>query len=406
MEPRRTRREAARRAPKRQALAAPRPEPVVAARTPRPRPRLERPARPEPPPRPRRRWRPRPGTWIALGVLTLLVLGAVRLLHRPAGSTRQAQAVRPAASGPAPRAVPVAWGTLPGGGVIAGSSLPGTGGTLWLAAATSGAAGWELYHLSAAGVQGGWTIPTAGGAVHLQTAGGGLLWLSAGPQELAFGETAHTFTPYASAPAADAAALGGFSLGLYLPAGGAPPKTPYVLVAPLGGTSTRTVPLPGAGAAEGTAQTALLPVSGGALALVGSGVWSITPATDAAASWGTLPHGGQASGAAWGDGALWFLDQRSAGTVGIEGLNAAGAVSALPAAAAHPPQLGSGLVFSAGRLWWASAVAVLSDDPTSGSVTSMSLPKGVAGPVLLAPATGGAIWAADGNRFALLPAPP
>lgn len=348
------------------------------------------------------------------GVVTLVALGLVAAAAAAAGTSRLL-GPHPAAASPVPPAT-VVWRTLPAAGqadtVVSIASDPQ--GTLWLAEAVPGGAGWQLFHATAAAASGGWPVapvPSSAGGVVIQTVGGGTVWLAAGPQELSFDPTTATFHTYPSQPAASVASVGGDSVAVYLPeaADGSVSGAAYVLAAPLGGSAATRIALPGAPASGALPQAAVIAgPSGTALVTVGRQIWSVTPGAGTAQAWGSLPSGADAATAAWGDGRLW-VEVPSASSPGappaVKGVSPTGTAAAVPAAQASPPALGGGLVFSAGHLWWAGSAAVLAWNPASGQLSRFDLPSGVTGPALLAPGPAGSVWAAAGNRFARLPPP-
>ena len=314
-----------------------------------------------------------------------------------------------------PAVTPAHWLTLPnlvGSGQFSVSSLRvGPGGGAWLGldspagpylarAASGSVRGWPVagYHADAH------LLPTGPGpgAPRLQTVGPHHVWLTVagGWQQLSFDRGRHTFSAYPGVPAVAVATVGTYSVALDVPRGarGTPSGPPRVSVAPIGGTSARSVLLPGATVADAPG-TVLAGAPGWAMVVAGRTVWSVPLAGGAARVWATLPAGADAVAAAWGGGRLWFPQGG-----GVDELRAGGTPHVLAASRSVPPRLGSRLAWSGGRLWWVAAHALEAAAPGAATAAATPYPAGIAirtkGPgaprVVAGP---GGIFCAVGNRL-------
>lgn len=354
--------------------------------------------------RPSRRFRPRAGALLALAAVAGLILGW-RVTHGHKGHTPPPVAAAAASSsstaggdvhGPS-------WQTLPmlgaGGAPTVTAAVADPDGSLWLVAVADGGTPY-LVHVSTSGEQGAWAVPPPkGAALRIQTIGTDKVWLAAGPLELSFDKTSAAFQTYTVQPALGATTVAGYSVALYVPqtSGGAVSGPPYVQVAPLGATGARRVPLPQAVTPAAIPPAAVLPgPAGQALVVVGALVWSVSPKDASAAVWGRLPADADPASAGWGADRLWV----GTATGGIADLDSGGTPQLLAAGASHPPAQRTGLTFSGGRLWWAGAGAAYAYSPASNAVASYPYP--VPGIGMLAPGAAGAVWAAVGDRFAVL----
>ena len=312
------------------------------------------------------------------------------------------------------------WLTLPNlvgsGHFSIGSLRVGPGGGAWLGldspagAYVARAAGGSVRGWPVAGYHADAHLLPAGpgpGAPRLQTAGPHHVWLTVagGWQQLSFDRARHTFSAYPGVPAVAVATVGTYSVALDVPRDvrGAPSGPPRVSIAPIGGTSARSVLLPGATVADGSG-TVLAGAPGWAMVVAGQTVWSVPLAGGAAKVWATLPAGADAAAAAWGGGRLWFPQ----GGV-VDELAAGGTPHPLAASRAAPPRVGSRLAWSGGRLWWVGTHALEAAAPGAASASATPFPAGIAIPargpgaprVMARP---GGVFCAVGNRLLTLSA--
>lgn len=363
-----------------------------------------------------------PGRSRASGSSTSRVSAATTTVSRSTSTSDAASASGSGARGrstSAPSAStaarPAHWLTLPslvGSGHFAVSSLRvGPGGGAWLGldspagpylarAAGGSVRGWPVsgYHTAARLLPAG----PGPGVPRLQVVGAHHVWLTVagGWQQLSLDRSRHTFTAYSGVPAVAVATVGTYSVALDVPRGlrGAPSGPPQVSIAPIGGTTARTVLLPGATVADARG-TVLAGAAGWAMVIAGRQVWSVPLTGGGAKVWATLPAAADGAAAAWGGGRLWVPQGGS-----IVSLASSGTPHVLGASRAAPPRAGSRLAWAGGRLWWVGAKALESVAPGGAQATATAYPVGIgipaSGPGAPRVTAGpGGVFCSVGNRL-------